>query len=78
MLRFEDRMRIALGANMGFQVQPSEVEDVARMLVVLRQIRDACKSSSDRGGNLGSLVDSALKPFEDEKIRERRRMERSR
>lgn len=73
MLRLEDRMRIALGANMGFHVDPSEVEDVARMLVVLRQIRDACKSASDRGGNLGTLVNSALKPFEDETIREKRR-----
>lgn len=61
MLRFEDRMRIALGAGMGFQVQPSEVESVARMLVVLRKLREGVKP----GTNAGRLIDEALEPFKD-------------
>lgn len=38
MLKLEDRIRVALGAEMGIRVEPSEVETIARMLVVLRKI----------------------------------------
>lgn len=65
LLRLDDRIRIALGANMGFRVEAHEVEGIARTLVILRQIDEGCKKSRDRGGNLGKLIESALEPFSD-------------
>lgn len=65
MIRLGDRIRIALGANMGFKVDAHEVEGIARTLVILRQIDEGCKKSRDHGGNLGKLIETALKPFDD-------------
>lgn len=64
LLRLDDRIHVALGANMGFHVDAHEVEGIARTLVILRQIDEGCKKSRDRGGNLGKLIATALKPFE--------------
>ncbi len=65
MLRLDDRLHIAMNNDMGVQIAPHEVEGLARTLVILRQIKEGCDKARDKGGNLGKLIATALKPFEE-------------
>lgn len=60
MLPLEDRIRVALGAGMGIQLQSGEVETVARMLVALRKI-DEEPTANIRQAK--TLAHEALVPF---------------
>ena len=59
MLRLEDRLRVAMSADMGCQLTAGEVKQVARWLVTLRRIG----TRPDGRGNSAAAL-NALKGME--------------
>lgn len=61
MLVLEDRLRVALGAGMGVQLDTGDVEVVCRFIVVLRQIENERLTAN----GARKMAQAALKKMED-------------